>query len=166
LGHFSYDVAGVADVIIRNPDSHEHDTVRALIKTVAYETFGELFAPRPVPLNFEEDDLSLAWVAVSNAKIVGVVLTHQEWVTDLWVLRESRKHGVGGRLLLQGESEIASRGYHTFRLRVVKSNTGAVQFYLRQGWLIAREFAHEKYHHAMLEMVKTAQADACPNKSV
>jgi hypothetical protein len=30
-----------------------------------------------------------------------------------------------------------------------------VQFYLIQGWQIAREFAHQKYHHAMLEMVKS-----------
>jgi hypothetical protein len=30
-----------------------------------------------------------------------------------------------------------------------------VQFYLSQGWQIAREFAHEKYHHDMLEMVKS-----------
>jgi hypothetical protein len=29
-----------------------------------------------------------------------------------------------------------------------------VQFYLSRGWQIVREFAHEKYHHAMLEMAK------------
>jgi hypothetical protein len=29
-----------------------------------------------------------------------------------------------------------------------------VQFYLEQGWQIAREFAHLKYHHAMLELAK------------
>jgi hypothetical protein len=31
----------------------------------------------------------------------------------------------------------------------------AVQFYLGHGWQIAREFAHEKYHHAMLELAKS-----------
>jgi len=63
--------------------------------------------------------------------------------------------GVGSRLLAQGESEIAARGCQTCRLRVVKSNLVAVQFYSRQGWGIAREFAHEKYHHPMLEMAKS-----------
>ena len=53
------------------------------------------------------------------------------------------------------ESEIAARGCQTCRLRVVKSNRVAVQFYLRRGWQIAREFAHEKYHHPMLEMAKS-----------
>src|SRR5256885_12866807 len=45
----------------------------------------------------------------------------------------------------QGESEIAARGHQTCRLRVVKSNTVAVEFYFHQGWCIAREFPHEKY---------------------
>jgi hypothetical protein len=31
----------------------------------------------------------------------------------------------------------------------------AVQFYLHHGWRIAREFAHEKYDHLMLEMAKS-----------
>jgi hypothetical protein len=39
----------------------------------------------------------------------------------------------------------------TGRLRVVKANLVAVQLYLRQGW----QFAHEKYHHPMLEMAKS-----------
>lgn len=146
------------DVVIRQPQPHEYDSVRALIETVAQETLCDLFAPNPVPLDFEGDDWSLAWVAVSEVKIVGVMLTHQEWVSDLWVLRESRRQGVGRKLLAKGESEIAARGHQTCRLRVVKSNTVALQFYLGQGWRVAREFPHEKYHHAMLELAKSNQA--------
>jgi ribosomal protein S18 acetylase RimI-like enzyme len=153
----SYDMQMLADVLIRHPEPQEHNSVRALVTTVANETFGDLFAPSPVPLKLEEEDWSLAWVAVSYAKIVGVVLTHQEWISDLWVLRESRRHGVGRRLLARGEFEIASRGHRTFRLRVVRSNTVAVQFYLGQGWRVGREFPHEKFHHEMFEMVKSDQ---------
>ncbi len=97
----------------------------------------------------------MAWVAVSDEKIVGVIITSQEWVGDLWVFREHRRQGIGSRLLAQGEAEIAARGHQTCRLRVVRSNAVAVQFYLCQGWQIAREFDHEKYHHAMLEMAKS-----------
>jgi len=143
------------DLDIRRPQASEYGAVRVLIETVANETFKDLFAPNPVPLEFKDEDWPLAWVAVSAEKIVGVIITGQEWVDDLWVLREYRRHGVGSRLLAQGEAEIASRGYRTCRLRVVRSNVGAVQFYLSQGWQIAREFAHEKYHHAMLEMTKS-----------
>ena len=144
-----------SDLVIRRPQASEYGSVQALIKTVANETFEELFAPNPVPLKFEAEDWPLAWVAVSDEKIVGVIITNQEWVSDLWVFREFRRHGVGSRLLVQGEAEIAARGHRTCRLRVVQSNAVAVEFYLSRGWQIAREFAHEKYHHAMLEMAKS-----------
>jgi len=146
------------DVVIRRPQPHECDSVRSLIETVVNETFSYLFAPNPVPLNFDDDDWSFAWVAVCEEKIVGVMMTREEWISDLWVLRESRRQGVGRKLLTRGESEIAARGHGTCRLRVVKSNTVAVQFYLGQGWRVAREFPHEKYHHAMLELAKSNQA--------
>jgi ribosomal protein S18 acetylase RimI-like enzyme len=146
------------DVDIRRAQVHEYDLVRELIEVVVTETFKELFAPNPVPLKFEDEDWPLAWVATSNDKILGVIITHEEWVDDLWVLREHRRQGVGSRLLAHGESEIAARGFETCRLRVVKSNLVAVEFYFRLGWRIAREFDHEKYHHPMLEMAKS-----CPS---
>src|ERR1700680_1039587 len=142
------------EVLMRRAQPSEYGSVRALIGTVANETFKDLFAPNPVPLKFEDEDWPLAWVAASDAKILGVIITHEEWVDDLWVLQEYRRQGVGRRLLAQGESEIAARGCQTCRLRVVKSNLVAVQFYSRQGWRIAREFAPEKSHHPMLEMAK------------
>ena len=143
------------ELVIRKPQASEYGGVRLLIETVANETFRDLFAPNPVPLKFKDEDWPLMWVAVSDQKIVGMVMTNQDWVDDLWVLRERRRQGVGSRLLAQGEAEIAARGYRTFRLRVVRANAVAVQFYLSQGWQIAREFSHEKYHHAMLEMAKS-----------
>ena len=143
------------EVAIRRPRPHEYDAVRELIEIVATETFKDLFAPNPVPLKFEDEDWTLAWVAVSDEKIVGVIITNQEWVSDLWVFREHRRQTVGSRLLAQGEAEIAARGHQKCRLRVVRSNVVAVRFYLSQGWQIAREFAHEKYRHAMLEMARS-----------
>ena len=142
------------EVVIRKPQPHEYDSKRVLIETVANETFKHLFAPHPVPLEFNDEDWPLAWVAVCDVKILGVTMTNQEWLSDLWVLREHRRQGIGSGLLAKGESEIAGRGHGTCRLRVVKSNTVAVQFYGNRGWQITREFAHEKYHHAMLEMAK------------
>jgi len=142
------------ELVIRRPQVGEYGSVRALIETVANETFKELFAPNPVPLKFKDEDWPLSWVAVSDEKIVGVILTNREWVDDLWVLHEQRRQGVGSRLLAQGEAEIVARGYRICHLRVVRSNAVAVQFYVSQGWQIAREFAHEKYHHPMLEMAK------------
>ena len=114
---------------------------------------------RPVGERAQRAGRIVGWLlrergSAHDEKIVGVILTKREWVGDLWVLREYRRQGIGSRLLAQGEAEIAARGQQTCRLRVVRSNAVAVQFYLRQGWQIAREFAHEKYDHAMLEMTK------------
>ena len=144
-----------SEVAIRRAQPGEYGSVRALIETVVNETFRDLFAPNPVPLDFGDEDWASAWVAVSDEKIAGVILTNQDWVSDLWVLQEHRGRGIGSRLLAQGEAEIAARGHRTRRLRVVRSNRVAVRFYLGRGWRIAREFAHEKYQHAMLEMAKS-----------
>jgi ribosomal protein S18 acetylase RimI-like enzyme len=146
------------EVAIRRARPHEYDAVRELIKVVVTETFKDLFAPNAVPLEFKGGDWPRAWVAASSDKILGVIITGQEWVDDLWVLREHRQQGVGSSLLTHGESEIAARGFRTCRLRVAKSNLIAVKFYSRQGWRIAREFAHEKYGHPVLEMAKS-----CPS---
>src|SRR5256885_17130053 len=98
-----------AHVIIRQPQPCEYDAARLVIETVANETFRDLFDPNPVPLKFEDEDWLLAWVAVDDTKILGVTITNQEWISDLWVLREHRRQGVGSRLLAKGESEIAGR---------------------------------------------------------
>ena len=96
------------EALIRRPKPHEYDSVRAIVQTVVDETYGGLWAPPPLPV--DEEDWPLAWVAVVDMKIVGMVMTHEEWISDLWVLRESRGCGIGQRLLAQGEAEIAGRG--------------------------------------------------------
>jgi ribosomal protein S18 acetylase RimI-like enzyme len=149
---------------IRRANPAESDSVRALIQLVADETFAYMWGPAHVPIG--DDDWSLAWIAISDAQIVdatkivgatpivGATITRDDFVTDLWVLREYRKQGVGQKLLAQAASEIAGRGYSKLRLRVVKSNTVAVNFYFGQGWQITREFPHEKFGHAMYELNK------------
>jgi ribosomal protein S18 acetylase RimI-like enzyme len=106
-------------------------------------------------LTIDEEDWAQSHVAIVDGRIVGMVLTRNQWIDDLWVLRESRGQGIGRELLDKGESEIAARGYRTFRLRVVKSNRAAVDFYRKNGWQAAREFPHEKLSVAMLEMTKS-----------
>ncbi len=123
------------------------------MQTVVDEIYGGIWASPPLPIG--DEDWSLAWVAVLETRIIGPVLTNEDWISDLWVLGEHRGHGVGRQLLLRGEAEIAGRGHQAFRLRVVKSNLRAIAFYNRMGWRVAREFPHEKFPVAMLEMTKT-----------
>lgn len=140
------------DVLIRRSQAEESDSVRAVVQTVVDDVYGGLWAPAPLPV--DEENWQSSWVAIANAKIIGVVRTSEEWLDDLWVLRENRGCGIGQRLLAQGEAEIVARGYETLRLRVVQSNSPAIEFYRRHGWRIGRAFPHERFPITMLEMFK------------
>ncbi len=144
-----------AQIVIRRIEPSENDKVHGLVQAIADETFAYLFAPSQVPIG-GADWLS-AWLAVLEDEIVGVTMTREEWVSDLWVRCDHRRTGIGGTLLAQAEREIRARGYHTLRLRVVKSNTRAVDFYHSHGWRIHREFPHEKFGHAMFELTKSTE---------
>src|SRR5579872_7431304 len=72
------------DMLIRRPKPEEHDAVRALVQTIVDDTYGDLWAPPPLPI--DEDWLS-SWIATQETKIIGVVQTRGEWLDDLWVLR-------------------------------------------------------------------------------
>ena len=142
----------MTDVLIRRSQVDEVDSVRAVVQTVVDDVYGGLWAPAPLPV--DEEDWQSSWVAVRDAKIVGVVRTSKEWLDDLWVLRENRGCGIGQRLLAQGEAEIVARGYETMHLRVVQSNARPIEFYCRHGWRIDRAFPHERFPITMVEMFK------------
>lgn len=144
-----------AETVIRRALPSENDSVHVLVQAIADETFTDLFAPSQVPIG--EANWVSAWLAVSEEEIVGVTMTQDEWISDLWVRRESRRTGIGGELLAHAEGEIRGRGHHTFRLRVVKWNARAVKFYQSHGWRVQREFSHEKFGHAMFEMSKSSE---------
>jgi hypothetical protein len=70
------------EIVIRRPEPSENDSVHAPVQVIADETFASLFAPSQVPIG-EADWLS-AWVGTSGEEIVGVTMTPDEWVSDLW----------------------------------------------------------------------------------
>jgi ribosomal protein S18 acetylase RimI-like enzyme len=144
-----------AEIVIRRAKSSENDSVQALVQAIADETFAYLFPVPPVPIG--ESSWLSAWLAVSGEEIVGVMMTRAEWVSDLWVGRDHRGTGIGGKLLAHAEDEIRGRGYDTLHLRVVKTNARAIEFYQSHGWRVYREFPHEKFGHAMFEMTKSSE---------
>ena len=144
-----------AETVIRLIEPSEFAPVHAMVQTIADETFASLF-PSQVPIG--EPDWAAAWLAVVGEEIVGVTKTQDMWVNDLWVRHDHRRTGIGGRLLAQAEDEIRARGHKAFHLRVVKSNTRAVEFYRNHGWRVHREFPHEKFGHAMFEMIKSSES--------
>lgn len=144
-----------AEIMIRRARPSENEAVQALVQAIADETFAYLFPTSQVPIG--ESNWLSAWLAISEEGIVGVTMTQAEWVSDLWVRRDFRKTGIGGKLLAHAESEIRRRGYNTLHLRVVETNTRAVEFYRSHGWRVLREFSHEKFGHTMFEMTKSSE---------
>jgi len=122
------------------------------VQTVVDETYGGLWAQPP--LQIDEEDWSLAWVAAAGSEIVGMVLTLEEWVSDLWVLRSFQGAKVGTMLLAQAEAEIADRGHRRAKLRLVGSNAKALAFYERRGWHVDGEIPHERLPVTMIVMTK------------
>src|ERR1700741_2168040 len=98
----------MAEVFIRRPQPLELHSVRALAQTVVDEIYGGIWAPPP--LSVEKEGWQQSWIAAADEKILGVVLTNEEWLDDLWVLPEARGRGFGQRLLAQAESEIVACG--------------------------------------------------------
>jgi ribosomal protein S18 acetylase RimI-like enzyme len=143
-----------ADIVVRRALVGESPAIHSLVQAIADETFAYL-VPLPVPLG--EPDWQAAWVALSAEVIVGVTMTQEEWVSDLWIAPHHRRHGIGTRLLAQAEREIAGRGHRLLRLKVVKSNTRAVEFYRSHGWTVHHEFPHQKFGHTMFELNKTGE---------
>jgi GNAT superfamily N-acetyltransferase len=104
------------------------------------------------------EDWSKAWIAFDGTSLVGTVLTHEDWIEDLWVLHSFRGRGIGKRLLLCGEEEIVERGHDVLHLRMVEANARALAFYKREGWTTIKRFPHETLSFIqMLELQKTAQ---------
>lgn len=142
------------NAILRKAQASEQGAVQELVQGVVDETYGGLWAQPPLQIDVE--DWSRGWVAVVAGAIAGVMLTHEEWISDLWVLPSFRSVGIGGLLLARAESEIAER-YPVGRLRVVSLNAKAQAFYKARGWTGLREFAHENLPITMIEMTKTLQ---------
>ena len=141
-----------ANILIRRVRPGENGPINALVQAIADETFAYLFKGQ-VPVG--ESNWDSAWLAVSAEEIVGVTMTREEWISDLWIRKDARRMGIGTRLLADAEREIRSRGHETFRLNVVKTNIRAVHFYESQGWQVRREFPHTTFGHAMFEMMKS-----------
>jgi GNAT superfamily N-acetyltransferase len=138
-------------LVIRPAAGADRAQIARLVLAVAREVYGHLFqgdVPRP------EGKWGHALVAEQAGRIVGVVVADDDWIEDLWVVREYRRYGVGGRLLAAGERQIAWQGHAVAHLRVVADNQRARRFYAARGWTEIAAYPHERWGFAMLDLIK------------
>ena len=138
---------------IRQPRSDELAQARQIAEDSMAQVYRHLLggvslvAPEPEPWKN-------SWVALVDDVIVGVGMTRDDRVTDLWLLPQARGHRLGSQLLSLLEAEIKARDHCEARLRVVAENTRARAFYRARGWIEGDEFAQEQLGIPMLNMHK------------
>jgi GNAT superfamily N-acetyltransferase len=138
-------------VAIRPARASDLDAIAALVERIAAEVYGHLFQgapPRP------DGRWAQALVAQAAGRVVAVMVADDDWIEDLWVAADWRRHGIGGRLLTAGEHQIAARGCTLARLRVIAANHGARRFYARHGWSESETYPHETWGFDMVDMIK------------
>ncbi len=99
-----------------------------------------------------------AVVADDGGSIVGVAMTSNDVVDDLWVVPTHQGRGVGSLLHDDALRAIAARGHATARLRVAVENASARRFYERRGWTTAATARHERWSYSMCSMTRALAA--------
>lgn len=128
-----------------------------LIASVVSEVYGHLVEDI-APTITSDEHLIDSLLAIANGKVVGVGLSVDEVVDDLWLLPEARGKGLGSRLLRMMEIEIAKRDYREGKLRVFAENIPARRFYESHGWKENRRYPHERLGHDMIDFLKNVRA--------
>jgi GNAT superfamily N-acetyltransferase len=138
-------------LVIRPAAAADVADIEQLVLDVVREVYDKLIPGDAPPT---AGRWSRGLVADVAGRIVGVVVSDDDWVEDLWVAREYRNRGIGGMLLAAAERQIAKRDYTQAQLRVVTENLDARRFYAAHGWVGTVSYPHEKWGFAMVEMVK------------
>jgi len=102
----------------------------------------------------DDTDWRAALVALSGKTLVGVVLTSENTIDDLWVAADHRRRGVGSALIAAAELEIRQRNYRSARLRVAAGNVAARLFYAKHKWREAKILPHERWGFLMVNLTK------------
>jgi GNAT superfamily N-acetyltransferase len=138
-------------LVIRPAAAADVASIEQLVRDVVREVYGKLIPGDALPT---AGRWSRGLVAEVAGQIVGVVVSDDDWVEDLWVARDHRNRGIGAMLLTAAERQIAKRDYTEAQLRAVAENLDARRFYAAHGWAETVSYPHEKWGFAMVEMVK------------
>jgi GNAT superfamily N-acetyltransferase len=142
-------------IVIRTARDSDEAAIERLVCAVVREVYGDLI---PAAARHHAGNWSGGLLAEIEGRMVGIVISDEDWVEDLWVLKDHRGRGIGGALLAAAERQIAERGHAKAYLRVVARNLDARRFYAAHGWAETVSYPHERWSFTMVEMVKALRA--------
>ncbi len=126
--------------------------VRACVQASLDATYAGLWTSEPLIAG--DRDWERAWIACATGAVVGVGLSQEDVVSDLWVHPTAQGRGAGTALLAALEREIADRGFATARLRCLEPNLRSRSFYVSRGWTEIRVYPHETIPLNTVDMTK------------
>lgn len=82
----------------------------------------------PLIIVIEVDGEVLGW---------GAIDPNENNITDLWVLPDFQRQGLGGLLLAELEKQVISREFETIELETHAKNSNAISFFKKHGFAVS-----------------------------
>ena len=143
-------------MIVRRASPDDRVAVQACVEASLEATYAGLWTSEPLAAG--DRDWGDAWVACSSDGVIGVGLSHDDVISDLWVHPAVQGLGAGTALLAALEDEIAHRGFAMARLRCLELNLKSRSFYVSRGWTEVRVYPHETIPLNTVDMTKVVSA--------
>ena len=137
---------------IRRAGPSDVSDIKTCVEASLRATYAGLWTSEP--LSAGDRDWPSAWVACVSDDLVGVGLSEEDRISDLWIHPASQGRGIGTQLLAALEKDIAARGFATARLRCLEPNHKSRSFYVSRGWTEVRIYPHEKIPLNTVDMIK------------
>lgn len=139
-------------MIIRRATPADVVAIKDCVEASLNATYGGFWTSEPLAAG--DEDWGSTLIASSSDSIIGVGLSEEAVISDLWVHPAAQGLGTGTALLAALESEIAGRGFATARLRCLEPNHKSRSFYVSRGWTEVRVYPHEKIPLNTVDMEK------------
>ncbi len=96
-------------------------------------------------------------VAMREDVLVGFAIYFNDLIHLMMVDVRLHRNGIGSLLLAHTESQLFARGHKTIRLETFEGNHQAINFYVKNGWIVTTKSKDEAYGFVRVLFEKQAQ---------
>lgn len=103
-----------------------------------------------------EKNLLNCTVLEIDGSICGYCVNEADFIHILMISPTLQRGGFGSKLLTHIEQNMKDSGYSRFSLETFRNNDQAVNFYLKNGWVVDREEHDENFGFTRIYLTKSA----------